>query len=148
MSVAVVPEKPPGGAIEIELDGGMRLRVDAALMRKREAGAAGAGAMIGLPAEYGHAAGLRRAGAAGAGDAEARPALRAPVRVPGQARRADQGAVARRPGAVRAGQAPGARPARCGRAPTAEAVGITPAAAARLSAGGHRLAIAAAVMAA
>jgi transposase len=27
--VAVVPEKPPGGAIEIELDGGVRLRVQA-----------------------------------------------------------------------------------------------------------------------
>lgn len=34
-----------------------------------EAGATGAGAMIGRPAEYGHAAGLRRAGAVGAGDA-------------------------------------------------------------------------------
>jgi hypothetical protein len=29
--VAVVPEKPPGGAIEIELNGGVRLRVDAAV---------------------------------------------------------------------------------------------------------------------
>jgi hypothetical protein len=28
---SLVPEKPPGGAIEIELHGGVRLRVDAAV---------------------------------------------------------------------------------------------------------------------
>ena len=91
-----MPEKPTRrGAIEIELDGGVRLRVDAAVdeealkrvLRACDDRAAGGDAGVAGKRRDGHAAGLRRAGAAGAGDAEARSALWTPVRVPRQARR-------------------------------------------------------------
>src|SRR3974390_655876 len=57
-----------------------------------------------------YAQGLRRAGAAGAGDAQAQSAQRPSVRVSWPAWRADQSAMARRPGHVSVRKAAGARP--------------------------------------
>src|SRR5260370_1968965 len=54
-----------------------------------------------------HASRVRWASAAGAGEAETGSTLWAAVRVPGQARRSGEAAVARRPGTVPAGQAGG-----------------------------------------
>src|SRR6516162_2504863 len=56
-----------------------------------------------------HAQGVRRPGAAGARDAQAQCAQRAPFCVPRSARRADQGALARRAGHVPVRQTAGAR---------------------------------------
>src|SRR5215469_9747651 len=98
-------------------------------------GVAGAG-------PYRHEARLRRPGAPGAGAAQARSAQRAAFCFPRPSRRADQDSVARRPGPVPVRQAAGAWPlhlALCSGGRRHDHGG-----AARLSAGRHRLAHAAA----
>ena len=98
---------------------GLRVRVDVRSMRRR-CGACSMPwrTMIPVPAGVrvwlatGHTdmrKGFDGLGAAGAGDAEARSARRASVRLPRQARRSRQGALARRPGPVPVRQAAGAR---------------------------------------
>ena len=130
-----------------------RVRVDAAV----DEAALGrvlrsAGPMIGLPSETRvwlasgrdrHASRLRRLWRCWCRRRCKRdPHCGASVRVPRQARRSDQGAVARRPGHVPVGQAAGARPLPVAVARRASAVTITRGAA-RLPAGRHRLAAAA-----